>query len=103
MPQIFALEINLRAAELFRQSFRMKKRSRATGKILQKLQKFRLKIRIVAHGEISARQFFQSATSAFREQTARRIRPSNHVRRVENYYCFLQVERFSVHNQILIL
>ena len=68
--QVFALEINFRAAEFFGQAFGKIKRRGATDKFSEVIRKVLLKFRVVLRTEIFLLQFFQRMHQRLRHITS---------------------------------
>ena len=70
VQQIFALEIDARAAGMFGQTLREKKRSRASRKISQQRIEFCLKTFVRARCFVSRRQFLERRHQSLRHKAA---------------------------------
>src|SRR2546430_1152286 len=74
MREVFAFEIQVRAACVLGQTRNVKERRRATGIIAQERGEFRLKLWIVARNMVSLRQLFERSHQSLRHE-ASAIRP----------------------------
>ena len=70
VQQIFALDINFRAAELFGQALGVIERRGTAGEVFQQIGQLGLKRRIVARFEISLLQLFERSHQHFGYETS---------------------------------